>query len=113
MKTRSAQYTIRILDTAVAMLLGLAILTIALSLKYYFTTVRPTNHTKILLTSEAKKLLNAEGEYAAPKDAWSNEMRYYRETNEEARKAKITSAGPDGQFDTEDDLSEEQIDLNK
>lgn len=40
-----------------------------------------------------------------PKDPWTNELRYKFPGSKNSSKPEVISAGPDGQFDTEDDIS--------
>lgn len=72
--------------------------------------------TKKLVESEAKHYLsfvNKDEEYERKQDAWVQPLEYKGSVEEDCIIAVVRSAGPDGSFDTSDDIVGIRQDLNK
>ena len=73
-------------------------------------------YTKKLVDSEAKHYLsfaNKDEEYEGKQDAWGRPLEYEGSVEEDRIIVSVRSAGPDGSFDTSDDIVSVRQDLNK
>ena len=72
--------------------------------------------TKKLVDSEAKhylSLVNKDEEYEGKQDVWGQPLKYEGSVEEDCIIVAVRSAGPDGSFDTSDDIVAVRQDLNK
>lgn len=69
--------------------------------------------THNLLQHEANKLCKKPDVERNAKDLWSNQLRYNVVINEKLIVAIVESSGPDGIWETDDDLKDTATDFNK